>query len=62
MRNICPMANFSSRKSRSTSGVVIVTVLVAMHAVLPLHRRWTSRRWVMGSSGEAACVRGEVWA
>jgi hypothetical protein len=54
------MANFSSRKSRSTSGVVMVTVLVAMQAVFPLHKRWTSRRWVMGSSGEAAFVRGDV--
>jgi hypothetical protein len=41
---------------------VIVTVLVAMQAVLPLQRRWTSRRCVMGSSGDAACVRGDVWA
>ena len=56
------MANFSSRKSRSHSGAVMVTVLVAIQTVLPLHSRWTSRRWVMGSSGEAARVRGDVRA
>ena len=58
LRNICPIANFSSRKSRSHKGVVIVTSLVAMQAVFSSQTRWTSRRCVMGSSGEARWVRG----
>jgi hypothetical protein len=60
LRNVCPIANFSSRKSRSHKGAVIVTSLVAMQAVFPSQTRWTSRRCVMGSSGEATWVRGEV--
>ena len=60
LRNICPIANFSSRKSRSHKGAVIVTSLVAMQAVFPSQTRWTSRRCVMGCSGEARWVRGEV--
>ena len=41
------MANFSSGKNDLHSSAVMVTVLVAMRTILPLHSRWTFRCWVM---------------
>jgi len=41
------MANFSLGKNDLHSGAVMVTVLIAMRTILPLHSRWTFRHWVM---------------
>ncbi len=53
------MAYPSSRKRRSHSCDVMVTVEVAMHAMRDAQRRWTRRFCVTGEDGEAGCVRGD---